>query len=194
MKRSLFLKQDLLAFAPCFLLLSGCTSSDDMRTRLANTGWTAEPVLVGAESTIGEVQPSTCEAMFELLQNGGSAAAVVLGFKHEHGAYLLVREWNAPAPLDLAAELRKSAIGCSSMTMEYDSAVLVWDITPVHGVADSALYRLAAEDDTSTQIAEMLVGARSVGRRAVLARVLAGPDGLGETDEEALSIVFSTLD
>jgi hypothetical protein len=61
--------------------------------QLVAQGWQEEPVVVGAQSSVGSPRPKSCADVVDVLSGGDDDVELVLrGYQHDNGSYLLRRQ------------------------------------------------------------------------------------------------------
>ncbi len=168
--------------------LVGCAGEAQVRDKLTEAGWKAEPTLSGAESETGDVSPRSCRPLFEMLnrQNGHDD---VSGYRHarRRSSYLLVRKWSQGPSGSPGPALADAARSCPRMTMDYGPTELDYSIKVVKGNdADTRVLLTATE--SGDPVTTMLVAELVDGRRHTLVRVM-NPSRLGKADRAAVDLI-----
>ncbi|MGI5403957.1 hypothetical protein ACQEVG_31795 [Streptomyces sp. CA-135486] len=157
--------------------LAACTSPAPRG--LQGAGWDKEPVINGAESTLGQVSPAACQALVEVLDRRDPEDEVT-GFRQEkRQSYLLIRQFTGAA--GLPGRVLEAARACPAMEMGYDSTTLAYTVTVVAQDNRETRLLLTAKESGGRPLTEMLVSASDQDGRQLLIRVMR-PEGIGDTE------------
>lgn len=165
--------------------LAACTSPAP--GGLEGAGWDKEPVINGAESTLGQVSPTACQALVEVLDRRDPQDEVT-GFRHEkRQSYLLIRRFTGAA--GLPGRVLEAARACPAMKMGYDSTTLAYTVTVVAKDKRETRLLLTAKE-SGGPLTEMLVSASEKDGRRLLIRVMR-PEGIGDTERAGADLAVA---
>ncbi|MGW6457619.1 hypothetical protein ACWF94_17165 [Streptomyces sp. NPDC055078] len=180
MRRGIGASAGLLAVVPLAVVLVSCASPEPAGTadRLAKEGWAKEPILQGAESTLGEVSPAACRPLVTVLDRRDPSDEVT-GFRHkERRSYLLIREFDGTA--GLPKTVLDAAGACPAMKMGYDSTALAYTVGVVAREEHETRLLLTARESGNI-VTQMLVSASEKDGKQRLTRVMR-PEGVGDAE------------
>lgn len=177
---------------------TSCAAAESTNSVIAESGWTAEPLIEGTESQIGEISPPSCDDLFTLLdaadtdtvEGGGSGYA-----NARTGSYLLLKERRSPEGNErIEVRLANAVEACPEMVMEYDSASVTWHMSHAGAVSDTAVYAMRVVDDGNETIGQLLISAVTNGDVDRVVRIIAGSDGVQESDWAAMDRALTSSD
>lgn len=172
-------------------LLGACTAGPNWQEQLQATGWEEEPVIVGAESTLGSPVPERCAELITALSGGQEdPRAQVWGYRHELGSYLLLKQWPDNGEDDLSDRLDTAAGVCEEFTLDYDGAPTSWTVRRVTPTNAHQPLIITATEDSGEPLVNMAVAGGSDEGHHWVSRVITAGSEIGPAELAALQVIL----
>lgn len=173
------------------LLLGACAAAPGWQEQLQATGWEEEPVIVGAESTLGSPDPERCAELVAVLSGGQEVPqAQTWGYRHELGSYLLLKQWPDDGEGDLGESLNAAAGACEEFALDYDGARTSWTIQPVTPTDNHQPLIITVKEDSGELLVNMIVAGGSDEGHQWISRVMTSGSEVGPAELAALQVIL----